>query len=125
MVGCGSDPGPIKILANPCATPGSTYYESCVEESGTCGPIPDQVININTDGTITSKVNISCAEETQNGCTARDTDCSFSSNGFSFNETFETVFAKDGSTATSLATMTGNGHGQICVSTYKCSMTRQ
>lgn len=127
VVGCGSDSGNghVNLSANPCATPDSTYYESCVEESGTCGPIPDQVVNISPSGTFTSKANISCAESTQNGCTARDTDCALSSNGVSINETFETTFAEDGSSATSVITMTMNGYGQTCVSTYNCTMTRQ
>ena len=127
MIGCGSDPnpGPIREPANPCATPGSTYYQSCVEEDGTCGPMTDHIVNINSDGTFTSEESISCAEVTQNGCTARDTDCKFSTNGVSVNETFETVFTKDGSSATALISIAAHGSDQACVSTYRCTFTRQ
>jgi hypothetical protein len=125
---CGSDSAtasPTKVAANPCATPNSTYLQTFTEVSGNCGPIPSAITNINADGTITQTTSITCANVTQSGCTARDTDCTWSSSGFSYSETFETTFAQDGSSATGLATLTGMGNGQSCSETYNLSLVRQ
>ena len=73
-------PGPTDEAANPCATDGASYLETLVEESGgTCGPIPSELVNVNPDGTITTPTPITCAHVSQTGCTAQDTDCTFSS----------------------------------------------
>lgn len=112
-------------LANPCATRGATYLEIVSELSGNCGPIPETILNINQDGTITSPTPIVCASVSQNGCTARDTDCVFSSQGYIFSMTFETTFSEDGSYASSIVTLSGTGNGQSCTETYSSTMTRQ
>jgi hypothetical protein len=112
--------------ANPCATRNATYLETGTEQpGGTCGPFPSQVVNIGADGSLTLPSSISCASFSQDGCTARATDCTFSSQGYDFTETFETTFASDGSSAQGILTISGTGHGQTCSSTYDVTMTRQ
>jgi hypothetical protein len=111
--------------ANPCATKGATYLETATEQSGNCGQIPSQVININPDGTLTTSVAISCAMQTQTGCKAQITDCTWTANGYSYSETGETTFASDGSSATGLVTITAMGNGQSCSSTYSVTFMRQ
>ena len=121
-----SSSGPERAPANPCATRNATYIESCTETSGNCPSIPQQVINVNPDGTITLPTPISCATVTQTGCTARDSDCTFStSNGTQGTETFETTFASDGSSATGVITVTLTNGSASCTGTYECMMTRR
>ncbi|MCA9597704.1 MAG: hypothetical protein KC776_30535 [Myxococcales bacterium] len=110
--------------ANPCATPGATYLVHCSEQSGDCGSIPDSVTNIGSDGTVANP--IKCARIEQDGCTARDTDCKQSANGCNISSTFKTTFAQDGSSATSLNTISVTcSDGSFCTSTYACTLTRQ
>jgi len=111
--------------ANPCATPGATYYQHSTELSGNCGSMPDVIVNINQDGTITFPSNISCATQEQNGCTAHDTDCSFGNGDVSCQESFDTTFADDGSSANGLLTLSCDNGSQSCISTYSISMTRE
>lgn len=129
MMACGSDDppkGPVNFPANPCATRGSTYLQSSTEISGDCGPIPDQIVNINPDGTITQDTPLTCDSVTQEGCTARDTGCKWTtSEGVSWAMTFETAFKADGSSATGIEMIRGSGNGQTCTSTYNVSMTRR
>lgn len=113
------------LKANPCATKGATYLETFTEQSGNCGMLTSQVVNINPDGTITTTVQISCAMQTQAGCKTQATDCTWSANGYSYNETLESTFAQDGSSATGIATVTAMGKGQSCSSTYNITITRQ
>jgi hypothetical protein len=121
-----SGTGPGTETANPCATPGASYLESFVEQSGgTCGAIPSEVVNINPNGTLTTATPITCAKVTQTGCTAQDTDCTFSSMGYNFTNTFDVTFASDGSSASGVATITGSGNNQSCASTYNISFVRQ
>jgi hypothetical protein len=118
--GSGSEP------ANPCATKGASYLETLTEQAGgTCGTVSSQVVNVNSDGTITTSTPITCAHVSQNGCTAQDTDCTFSSMGYDFSETFDVTFTSDGSSAMGLVTISGSGNGQSCNSTYNVSVTRQ
>ena len=127
-VGCSgsSSGGASTEQANPCATKNATYLLTFTEQpGGTCGPIPSQVLNINPDATITSSASITCASGSESGCTARGTDCTWTSQGYSFTETYETTFASDGSSAKGVATITGTGNGQSCASTYDTSFVRQ
>jgi hypothetical protein len=118
--------GPSSEPANPCATKGASYLETLVEQAGgTCGPITSQVVNINSDGTITTSTPLSCAHVSQTGCVAQDTDCTFSSMGFDFSETFDVTFTSDGSSASGLITLSGSGNGQNCASTYDVTFARQ
>src|SRR4051812_39275044 len=101
LAACGDDGGSkaVDYAANPCATRNATYVQAFFEQSGNCGPLPSQIVNINPDGTITSNTQISCAKVTQTGCTARNTGCKWSSDGFVFTMTFATTFEDDGSSA--------------------------
>jgi hypothetical protein len=132
VAGCSSSSSPSSgntsssEIANPCATKGASYVESFVEQQGgTCGPISNVLVNVNSDGTITTSTPITCAHVSQNGCTAQDTNCTFSSNGFDFTETFDVTFADDGSSAHGVVTISGSGKGQSCTSTYDVTFTRQ
>ncbi len=118
LVGCGGN-----ALANPCATPNATYFEHCAEESGDCGAVPDQVVNVGPDGTIVSKVE--CATSTADGCIVRGSGCMVTSMGATTTTTYETTFAADGSSAMSIATLTVSVGAQSCTSTYSCTLTRQ
>jgi len=111
--------------ANPCATRNSTYLETLTEVSGNCGSIPSAIVNVNADGTLTESTTITCASTSQTGCTARNSDCKWSANGIDFTETFETTFEQDGTSATGLLTLSGNGNGQSCTETYNVSFVRQ
>jgi hypothetical protein len=110
--------------ANPCATPGATYLFHFVEQAnGTCGPVPDSIVNINADGTLSSSV--SCQTINQTGCTAQDTGCTSSSNGTTCNFTTDVTFASDGSGATGLETFTCSNGSSSCWSTYAVTAARQ
>jgi hypothetical protein len=118
--------GPANEQANPCATPGATYLMSFSEEAGgTCGPVSSQIININSDGTISTPSSVSCANVTQDGCTAKDTDCTETVNGGTATVTTDVTFSSDGSSASGLETLTVTSNGQSCTSTYQVSATRQ
>lgn len=131
LVSCGSSgtgsssSGTTTESANPCATKGATYVETFTQQSGNCGPIPSQVININPDSTVTTSVQISCAIQTQTGCKVQVTDCTWTSQGYMFTETGETTFAQDGSSATGIFSITGMGNGQSCSSSYSIEIVRQ
>lgn len=48
----GGSEGQTTNQANPCATRGATYLLHAVEQrGGTCGPVPDEIFNVNPDGT--------------------------------------------------------------------------
>lgn len=112
--------------ANPCATKNATYLEMVSQQpGGTCGQVNSQVINVNADGTITLPTTITCASLTVTGCTTRGSDCTYTSNGDSFTENFETTFAQDGSSATGVLSISGMGNGASCSSTYDMTATRQ
>jgi hypothetical protein len=118
--GCGSG----SAEANPCATPGATYLFHLVEHpGGTCGPVPDEIVNVDSDGTTSTSV--SCDDITQDGCTARNTGCMSSMNGVDCSVTTDVTFAKDGSGATGLETATCSNSSASCTSTYDVTATRR
>ncbi len=130
VVACGSTTssgtsGPQQEMANPCATRGATYLESFVQVSGTCGAIPSEIINISSNGTITTTSAVTCASVSQTGCTAQDSDCTSTANGYSITATTDVTFASDGSSATGLETVSMTGNGTSCTSTYDVTATRQ
>ena len=124
--GSGGASGTTNEQANPCATKGASYLETLTEQAGgTCGAITSQVVNINSDGTLTTSTPITCAHVSQTGCTAQDTDCTFTSMGYNFTETFDVTFASDGSSAHGLITISGSGNGMSCTSTYTVTFAKQ
>jgi hypothetical protein len=114
--------------ANPCATKGATYLFHSVENpSGTCGQTPDQIVNINADGTLATA--LSCTEITQNGCVARDTDCVTTSKDGQTTcyATTSVTFADDGASASGLISIrcSSTADSSSCSSTYGVSARRQ
>lgn len=122
---CSSSSSTSHPLANPCATKGATYLEHFVQESGDCGALPDEIVNIGADGTLTSSSSVSCATVSQNGCTAQDSDCTTTNNGVTCMVTTDVTFARDGSSASGLESVTCTGNGASCTSTYQVSAARQ
>lgn len=111
--------------ANPCATPGATYLMSFARVSGDCAEPPDQISNINADGTIPGDP-ISCKEITQDGCTARDTGCTFTGNGCTSTVSTSITFAADGATMSGLESITVTcNDGSSCSGTLRVSGVRQ
>jgi len=122
--------------ANPCATKNATYPAVISEQpGGTCHNMPSQFcekpepgasceIKVNADGTINLPTNISCASLTVTGCRTRGNDCTYTSNGYSFTENFQTTFAESGIAAAGIIFVTGTDDGQSCASTYDVTATR-
>jgi hypothetical protein len=126
LVACSSNSsGTSTPSANPCATKNATYLETLTQVSGNCGPIASQVVNISAEGTVVLPAQVTCASLTETGCTTRATDCTLTTQGVTFTETFESTFASDGSSATGIVTLTGSANGGSCTSTYDITMTRQ
>ena len=132
MLACASHtqtfpPDPPK--ANPCATPGATYLDHFAEQSGgTCGPIPDVIININKDGTLAgsgSGTAPTCQSNSGSGCTVKLNNCTSTNNGVTCTITTDVTFAADGSSASGLETLSCSGSSSSCTSTYKVTATRQ
>lgn len=121
------DTGPGTTEANPCATPGATYLTTYTTVSGNCGDIPDNVSNINNDGTITTDSQTSCDKVEQDGCRAHNTGCrSKADNGCDVKNTFTTTFEDDGSSASGISTVTVScPGGSSCSGTYEYTMTRR
>lgn len=121
LVGCGGSPA-----ANTCATPGASYLEQCAQESGTCGPVPDQVINISPDGQVMGAAGVaSCTSESDVGCVSHKSGCADTVDGTTATSTSETTFAADGSSAKGIITLAIDTGSASCVSTYICQLTRQ
>ena len=118
----GGSPGVPNEL-NLCATEGATCLATYTELSGgNCGSISPQVLNTN-DPSITSA---RCASVTQANCVAQGTACKSSSDGCNSKMTYKATFAEDGSSATSISTITVDcSDGSYCQSTYDVSMVRQ
>jgi hypothetical protein len=120
LVACGGPP-----KANPCATKGATYVQRFVERAnGTCGPIPDTIVNITADGEVAG-ARLDCESMTQDGCTARNAGCKTTTDGITCTGTSSVTFAADGSTSSGLITTNCSGNGLACVSTYDVSAVRQ
>lgn len=100
----------VKEKANPCATPGSTYSMHWVEQSGgTCGPMNDTTVVINSDGTVDDPNDLECSSSVLNGCHIENNDCtSFVTGEYSEEVTISTdvTFSEDGSSAEGIVTMT-------------------
>lgn len=120
MTACGSN------KADSCATPGSTYKEHAVQEaSGTCGEIPDQVVNIDSSGNAASASSaVSCGSSEQNGCTLQKSDCTTTSGGSTCTFNSSLTFTADGASASGTVSFSCSGTG-ACISTYAITYTRQ
>lgn len=109
---------------NECAIKGVDYIWHFVEHAGgTCGPLPDVVINTN-DPQITSQL---CVSVTQDHCVAHGVACKTSVDGCDVSTTYTTTFATDGSSATSTETITisCSSDGSSCSSTYDVTAKRK
>jgi hypothetical protein len=129
VLGCSSKDGGSTPQANPCATKGASYLLTFTEMSGgTCGPVPNQVLNINSDsdGTNNNGVN-PCASSELTGCTTRDSDCTSNVNGISCTFNTESTFSSDGATLSGMETLscTYGSPSQSCTSTYSITGMRQ
>lgn len=121
LAACGKD---TDNKANPCATKGATYFQHLVEaNNGTCGTIPDTIINIGTDGTIPGS-DFDCDASTQNGCTARNSGCKTNKDGVNCSTTTSMTFKDDGSSASGLISISCSG-AAVCSSTYQATLSRQ
>ena len=121
LAACGKPPN----LANLCATKGSTYFAHYVEaNNGTCGTVPDAIVNIKADGTIPGDPPV-CDSNEQDGCTARNTNCKTSSKGTDCSLTTSVTFDSDGAKAAGLLTLSCTTGNSICASTYQVTMLRQ
>lgn len=128
LVGCSSTSAsptsPSTNQANPCATKGATYLFHSVETAGgTCGPVPDQIVNINADGTVPGP-GVTCEAITQTGCTARNTNCTSTTGANPCKSTTDITFTADGTSASGLQTMSCTDATGSCTSTYKVTATR-
>lgn len=128
VVGCSSDDSSggssgVPNEVNACATKGATYLVHQEERpGGTCGAIPDQIVNID-DPSITA---FTCESVTQENCVARGTACKTHEKGCDVTNTYMTTFAADGSSAESVETYNIScSDGSYCTSTYDAAMTRQ
>ena len=101
------------------------FWAKIQRELAATGINPPPLTVVDSNGTITGSVAISCATISQSGCTAHDSDCTWTSQGYSFTTTTDVTFASDGSSATGLETVSGSGNGQSCTRTYQLTMTRQ
>jgi hypothetical protein len=122
--GCSSKSG---TTANPCATRGATYLATFAEMSGgTCGPVPQQIVNVDSNGQITNGTSITCANDDLNGCTEMKSGCmGTTSNGCSATIQTDVTFASDGSGASGLETIQVTCGASVCSSTYRVSLARQ
>ena len=128
LVSCGGDPDPApeEALANPCATPGATYFQTFTTISGDCGDIPAQIVNIGNDGTVPAAEGVSCQKVEQDGCRAHNTGCSVTMDGCTTTATTDVTFADDGSSATGMESVTIRcTDGSSCSGTYEVAMERR
>ena len=129
LVGCGSGGnnggGETTTQANPCATPGATYLLHAEERrGGTCGPLADEIVNIGSDGTLPGPP-ATCDAITQDGCTARNTNCTQTANGVTCSTTSSVTFSEDGKSASGLITLRCRDSAGGCTSTYAVTAKRQ
>lgn len=138
-----SDGGPPTQPPNPCATPSTSYGasisarpgDSCISSIVVPVQFCDEkipcVIDVNANGTLDLPTNVTCASFSVTGCTTRGGDCTYTSDGQSFTESFEITFAEEGVAATGTVSVTGMGNGVAgmgsgpsCSSTYDVSASR-
>ncbi len=128
--GCGSA-GPSTampsqpMLTDSCATPGATYLESFTQTSGTCGPVPSEIVDISPEGTVVLASSMTCSSANWTNCTLQYNDCTTNVNGVLYTTTSSVTFAIDGGSASGAASVAATGNGIVCASTYNVTAVRQ
>lgn len=108
---------------------GASYVVHFAEHAGgTCGPIPDSVVNTSPSGTIQSPS--ACTNRNrEDGCNVFvDLTCTATDRGvtFTITETGEVKWAADGSKGSGTVSEHGSASdGSTCDSTYDVTYTRQ
>jgi hypothetical protein len=126
LVACGSS----QIQADRCATPGASYIMHFAEKAGgTCGPVPDQLMNVSSDGTIDATPSpgstYHCSSIDAHGCTLQKNNCAqTNTDGVTCTADSTVTFTADGSAASGLFSVSCNGAG-ACSSVYSASLFRQ
>jgi len=107
----------------PCMTLGATYIEKWEEFSGTCGKVPDMLINISPNGTASLS---DCEKKTIDGCTTTGTNCKTDvGNGVIIDRSFMTQMSSDGKTGNSFEMVQWTFSGKLyCHSIYKTTFIR-
>lgn len=111
-----------------CVKPSSSYVVHFVEKSGgTCGAIPDAVVNTTASGEFEAQPGCT-GSRTVDGCDVLLTDyvCT-ASNGVVTKTTGEVKWASDGASGegTVQISVTGAGIAKSCTSSYVVTYTRQ
>lgn len=109
-----------------CVKPSSSYVVHLVEKSGgTCGAIPDAVVNTNASGDFEAQPGCT-GSRTVNGCDVLLTDyvCT-TSNGVSTKTTGEIKWASDGASGEGTVQISISAAGKSCTSSYVVTYTRQ
>jgi hypothetical protein len=127
IAGCGSSnsTGSTSYQANACVSRDASYLVSYQETSGDCGAVASVVINVSSDGTITTSVPVSCTTVHDDGCAVQETGCTWMDNGVSFDSTSSVVFTSDGSSGTGIVGLSATDSKGSCYSSYKITYTRQ
>jgi hypothetical protein len=94
------------------------------EVSGDCGPLPSQTVTVNSDGTVSDPVGVSCAVNKQTQCQTQLSGCTWGFFGFAYNLSGTLSFASDGSSGTGVYTVARTGLS-VCNETYNVTITRQ
>lgn len=130
-IGCvsESDPENTSFEKNPCVTAGAAYGISYVEVSGTCGPIPAEVIVVPEDGVIQAEA--SCNKGPRyDGCTVYMENIVCKKDTVDYGEVTvkqsgQMNWAADGSSGGGFSTYTISVPGyESCVSTYEVAAVR-
>jgi len=108
----------------PCMTWGATYTESWKELTGTCGKVPDIIINMDK----TMSVDLGeCEKRSVNKCTTIGTNCVLQvGNGLTLVRTFKTELSVDGKSGTSFEIVDWSYNGTFfCHSIYSTILKRK
>jgi hypothetical protein len=126
---CGSSSGNSATteLANPCVTKGATYLITFEEQDGgTCGPVPQGVVNVSSTGTVLNGDNFPCASQAQNGCTTQENDCTTTlTGGINCAVTASLTYEDGGAQGTGLEDFVCSGSSFACSSVYHVTEVRQ
>lgn len=121
LCSCGAAP-----LVNPCITKSASYVVRAVETTGgTCGAVPDQIINVSSDGEIGSAASspVVCDKEEMDNCTLRKSGCKNTANGVTCTSASSVTIDADGTKGSGGITLNCSG-AATCVSSYNVTYTR-